>query len=149
MLQAQGRKATRGQMLVHGVDGGIGHEKSPEAWAMAVMKKTADQLEAQFVILSVRQTVYNLLGSRMRENPGVRMGSVFGLRTRRGCAAHQACSLVDLAGGFGERVWSRPCLHYELEARFRKRLNPEACYTSRGSSYPTAGVSDEILTALL
>ena len=116
---------------------------------MAVLEKTADQLKAQFVILSVRQTVYTLLGSRMRENPGVRVESVFGLRMRWGCAAPQACSLVDLAGGFGERVWSRPCLYYELEARFRKRLNPAACDTSRGSSYSAASVSGELLTALL
>jgi hypothetical protein len=74
---------------------------------MAVLEKTADQLEAQFVILSVLQTVYTLLGSRMRENPEVRVGGVFGLRMRWGCAAPQACCLVDLAGGFGERVWSR------------------------------------------
>jgi hypothetical protein len=65
---------------------------------MAVLEKTADQLKAQFVILSVRQTVYTLLGSRMRENPGVRVEAVFGLRMLWGCAAPRHVALLIWQG---------------------------------------------------
>ena len=79
---------------------------------MAVLEKTADQLEAQFVILAVRQTVYTLLGSRMRENPEVRVGGVFGLRMRWVQPTKQAALLMWLSvSGAGHSLhWEPPCI---------------------------------------